>query len=74
MCVSTLNSVHCKVGHRNDAGAFLLLLQTHKNEDDESSGNQEEREEKTDVAVSFVFGQNIKDRAKVGCVTPDLLT
>lgn len=74
MCVSTLNSTHCKVGGRNEAGAFLLLFQTHKNEEDESSGNQEERGEKTDVAVSFVFGQNIKDRAKVGCVTPDLLT
>uniref|UniRef100_A0A674N5S5 Ran-binding protein 3 n=1 Tax=Takifugu rubripes TaxID=31033 RepID=A0A674N5S5_TAKRU len=41
----------------NDAGAFLLLLQTHKNEDDESSGNQEEREEKTDV-------NNTEDKSK----------
>uniref|UniRef100_A0A8D0A636 Ran-binding protein 3 n=1 Tax=Sander lucioperca TaxID=283035 RepID=A0A8D0A636_SANLU len=35
-----------------------------------ASGNKDgdEREKKeTDVAISFVFGQNIKDRAKVGC-------
>lgn len=44
---------------------FFFLFQTHKNEE-ESSGNPEERGEKTDVAISFVFGQNIKDRAKVG--------
>lgn len=53
---------------KNDPGALLFLFQTHKNEEDESSGNQEERGEKTDVAISFVFGQNIKDRAKVGCI------
>lgn len=46
--------------------AFFFLFETHKNEEEESSGNQDERGEKTDVAISFVFGQNIKDRAKVG--------
>lgn len=46
-------------------------FQKHENEEDGASGNKDgnEREkEKTDVALSFVFGQNIKDRAKVGCV------
>lgn len=60
-----LNGAQCKVGDQSNPGAFFFLFQTHKNEE-ESSGNQEERGEKTDVAISFVFGQNIKDRAKVG--------
>lgn len=47
---------------------IFSIFQSHKNEEDESSGNQEERGEKADVAISFVFGQNIKDRAKVGCI------
>ncbi|XP_011614533.1 ran-binding protein 3b isoform X1 [Takifugu rubripes] len=51
--------------NNTEHSTFSANSLTHKNEDDESSGNQEEREEKTDVAVSFVFGQNIKDRAKV---------
>uniref|UniRef100_A0A8C3G9P3 Ran-binding protein 3-like n=1 Tax=Cyclopterus lumpus TaxID=8103 RepID=A0A8C3G9P3_CYCLU len=37
----------------------------HENEEDGASGNKDEREKETDVAISFVFGQNIKDRAKV---------
>ncbi|XP_077955601.1 ran-binding protein 3b isoform X8 [Gasterosteus aculeatus] len=36
--------------------------QKHENEEDGASGNKDEKE--TDVAISFVFGQNIKDRAK----------
>lgn len=59
-----LNWVQSKVGDQNNPVAFSFF-QTHKNEED-STGNQEERGEKTDVAISFVFGQNIKDRAKVG--------
>ncbi|XP_070774832.1 ran-binding protein 3b isoform X4 [Enoplosus armatus] len=42
--------------------------QKHENEEDGASGNNDgdEREKKeTDVAISFVFGQNIKDRAKL---------
>lgn len=42
--------------------------QKHENEEDGASGNKDgdEREKKeTDVAISFVFGQNIKDRAKL---------
>ncbi|XP_040027343.1 ran-binding protein 3b isoform X3 [Gasterosteus aculeatus] len=37
--------------------------QKHENEEDGASGNKDEKE--TDVAISFVFGQNIKDRAKL---------
>ncbi|XP_047445582.1 ran-binding protein 3b isoform X3 [Mugil cephalus] len=40
----------------------------HENEEDGASGNKDggRREKKeTDVAISFVFGQNIKDRAKL---------
>uniref|UniRef100_A0AAQ5Z1G1 Ran-binding protein 3 n=1 Tax=Amphiprion ocellaris TaxID=80972 RepID=A0AAQ5Z1G1_AMPOC len=51
-----------------DPGAFCLLFQKHENEDDGASGNKDggRREKKeTDVAISFVFGQNIKDRAKL---------
>uniref|UniRef100_UPI0037E785B5 ran-binding protein 3b isoform X5 n=1 Tax=Semicossyphus pulcher TaxID=241346 RepID=UPI0037E785B5 len=42
--------------------------QKHENEEDEASGNKDGggREKKdADVAISFVFGQNIKDRAKL---------
>ncbi|XP_059200530.1 ran-binding protein 3b isoform X3 [Centropristis striata] len=42
--------------------------QKHENEEDGASGHKDrdEREKKeTDVAISFVFGQNIKDRAKL---------
>lgn len=48
----------------------MFLFQKHENEEDGASGNKDGngREKKeTDVAISFVFGQNIKDRAKVGC-------
>lgn len=49
---------------------FFPPFQKHENEEDGASGNKDGggREKKeTDVAISFVFGQNIKDRAKVGC-------
>ncbi len=48
---------------------FLFQFQKHENEEDGASGNKDGggREKETDVAISFVFGQNIKDRAKVGC-------
>lgn len=55
--------------YKVDRGAFLFPFQKHENEEDGASGNNDggEREKKeTDVAISFVFGQNIKDRAKVG--------
>ncbi|XP_029309312.1 ran-binding protein 3b isoform X6 [Cottoperca gobio] len=42
--------------------------QKHENEEDGASGNKDEDETEkkdTDVAISFVFGQNIKDRAKL---------
>lgn len=48
---------------------FPSAFQKHENEEDGASGNKDGggREKKeTDVAISFVFGQNIKDRAKVG--------
>lgn len=51
--------------------SVLSPFQKHENEEDGASGNKDgnEREKKeTDVALSFVFGQNIKDRAKVRCV------
>uniref|UniRef100_A0A4W6EG17 Ran-binding protein 3 n=1 Tax=Lates calcarifer TaxID=8187 RepID=A0A4W6EG17_LATCA len=44
------------------------LADKHENEEDGASGNKDGggREKKeTDVAISFVFGQNIKDRAKL---------
>uniref|UniRef100_A0A665TPY0 Ran-binding protein 3 n=1 Tax=Echeneis naucrates TaxID=173247 RepID=A0A665TPY0_ECHNA len=49
---------------------FFLLspFQKHENEEDGASGNKDGggREKKdADVAISFVFGQNIKDRAKL---------
>lgn len=49
---------------------FGFPFQKHENEEDGASGNKDGggREKKeADVAISFVFGQNIKDRAKVGC-------
>ncbi|XP_072296837.1 ran-binding protein 3b isoform X2 [Eucyclogobius newberryi] len=41
--------------------------QKHENEEDEVSSNKEGggAEKSSDVAISFVFGQNIKDRAKL---------
>uniref|UniRef100_A0A8C3ARN8 Ran-binding protein 3 n=1 Tax=Cyclopterus lumpus TaxID=8103 RepID=A0A8C3ARN8_CYCLU len=44
---------------------YLFPFQKHENEEDGASGNKDEREKETDVAISFVFGQNIKDRAKL---------
>uniref|UniRef100_A0A3B4U572 Ran-binding protein 3 n=1 Tax=Seriola dumerili TaxID=41447 RepID=A0A3B4U572_SERDU len=47
---------------------FSSLFQKHENEEDGASDNKDGggREKKeTDVAISFVFGQNIKDRAKL---------
>lgn len=43
------------------------MSQTHENEDDGACSNKEGggAEKNTDVAISFVFGQNIKDRAKL---------
>uniref|UniRef100_G3PX90 Ran-binding protein 3 n=1 Tax=Gasterosteus aculeatus TaxID=69293 RepID=G3PX90_GASAC len=41
----------------------LKEMEKHENEEDGASGNKDEKE--TDVAISFVFGQNIKDRAKL---------
>lgn len=58
-----------------DPGPFLVPFQKHENEEDGASGNKDGngREKETDVAISFVFGQNIKDRAKVSCFPrPDL--
>uniref|UniRef100_H3DBP0 Ran-binding protein 3 n=1 Tax=Tetraodon nigroviridis TaxID=99883 RepID=H3DBP0_TETNG len=51
--------------NNTEHSTFSANSLTHKNEEEESSGDQEERGEKADVAISFVFGQNIKDRAKV---------
>ncbi|XP_018533429.1 ran-binding protein 3b isoform X5 [Lates calcarifer] len=48
--------------------ATLAKSLKHENEEDGASGNKDGggREKKeTDVAISFVFGQNIKDRAKL---------
>lgn len=45
-----------------------VVFQKHENEEDEANGDKDggRREKKdSDVPVSFVFGQNIKDRAKV---------
>ena len=49
---------------------FLFPFQKHENEEDGASGNKDGEKKDTDVAISFVFGQNIKDRAKVGCFPP----
>uniref|UniRef100_A0A671YYF3 Ran-binding protein 3 n=1 Tax=Sparus aurata TaxID=8175 RepID=A0A671YYF3_SPAAU len=47
---------------------FWFPFQKHENEEDGASGNKDgggiEKKE-ADVAISFVFGQNIKDRAKL---------
>ena len=37
----------------------------HEKEEDDASGNKGEGGEDSSAASSFVFGQNIKDRAKV---------
>ncbi|XP_044076610.1 ran-binding protein 3b isoform X5 [Siniperca chuatsi] len=54
--------------NNTEHSATLAKSQKHENEEDGASGNSDggEREKKeTDVAISFVFGQNIKDRAKL---------
>lgn len=45
----------------------LLSFQKPENKEDGASGNKDGngREKEADVAQSFVFGQNIKERAKV---------
>ncbi|XP_063742375.1 ran-binding protein 3b isoform X3 [Eleginops maclovinus] len=43
----------------------LTKSQKHENEEDGASGNKDGEKKDTDVAISFVFGQNIKDRAKL---------
>lgn len=47
---------------------WCFLFQKHENQEDGESGSKDEdgRENEKSVALSFVFGQNIKDRAKVG--------
>uniref|UniRef100_A0A8C5GJF4 Ran-binding protein 3 n=1 Tax=Gouania willdenowi TaxID=441366 RepID=A0A8C5GJF4_GOUWI len=59
--------------HLNDKCTMLLsrflwwFFQKNESEDDEADGNKEGRKDdkESDVAISFVFGQNIKDRAKL---------
>ncbi|XP_035488995.1 ran-binding protein 3b isoform X2 [Scophthalmus maximus] len=54
--------------NNTEHSATLAKSQKHENEEDGASGNNDEgeREKKEgDVAISFVFGQNIKDRAKL---------
>ncbi|XP_033506840.1 ran-binding protein 3b isoform X2 [Epinephelus fuscoguttatus] len=54
--------------NNTEHSASLAKSQKHENEEDGASGDKDgdEREKKeTDVAISFVFGQNIKDRAKL---------
>ncbi|XP_068594047.1 ran-binding protein 3b isoform X2 [Cebidichthys violaceus] len=52
--------------NNTEHSASLARSQKHENEEDGASGNKDEKEKKeTDVAISFVFGQNIKDRAKL---------
>ncbi|KAM9322495.1 ran-binding protein 3b isoform 2-T2 [Pholidichthys leucotaenia] len=45
--------------------ATLAKALKHENEKDGSSGNKDGGRKESDVAISFVFGQNIKDRAKL---------
>ncbi|KAM6920352.1 ran-binding protein 3b isoform 4-T4 [Lycodopsis pacificus] len=51
--------------NNTEHSASLSRSQKHENEEDGASGNKDEKEKETDVAISFVFGQNIKDRAKL---------
>ncbi|XP_008274054.1 ran-binding protein 3b isoform X4 [Stegastes partitus] len=54
--------------NNTEHSATLAKSLKHENEEDGASGNKDggRREKKeTDVAISFVFGQNIKDRAKL---------
>lgn len=66
--VHCLHSELVLVGKRMevDCCVFVSCFQKHENEEDEASDNKDgDRRDKTES--SFVFGQNIKDRAKVGC-------
>ncbi|KAL3055467.1 hypothetical protein OYC64_018192 [Pagothenia borchgrevinki] len=49
----------------NNTEHSLTKSQKHENEEDGASGNKDGEKKDTDVAISFVFGQNIKDRAKL---------
>ncbi|XP_033960494.1 ran-binding protein 3b isoform X4 [Gymnodraco acuticeps] len=49
----------------NNTEHTLTKSQKHENEEDGASGNKDGEKKDTDVAISFVFGQNIKDRAKL---------
>ncbi|XP_028449090.1 ran-binding protein 3b isoform X7 [Perca flavescens] len=54
--------------NNTEHSATLSKSQKHENEEDGASGNKdgdESEKKETDVAISFVFGQNIKDRAKL---------
>uniref|UniRef100_A0A8P4FWF5 Ran-binding protein 3 n=1 Tax=Dicentrarchus labrax TaxID=13489 RepID=A0A8P4FWF5_DICLA len=65
---SHIESSECSLESPLTLGHFLFPFQKHENEEDGASGNKDGggREKKeTDVAISFVFGQNIKDRAKL---------
>ncbi|XP_034008902.1 ran-binding protein 3b isoform X6 [Trematomus bernacchii] len=50
---------------QNNTEHSLTKSQKHENEEDGASGNKDGEKKDTDVAISFVFGQNIKDRAKL---------
>nr|XP_020447160.1 ran-binding protein 3 isoform X2 [Monopterus albus] len=53
--------------NNTEHSATLAKTLKHENKEDGASGNRDGggREKETDVAISFVFGQNIKDRAKL---------
>nr|XP_043872327.1 ran-binding protein 3b isoform X3 [Solea senegalensis] len=53
--------------NNTEHSATLVKSLKHENKEDEASGNKDDsgREKEADVAISFVFGQNIKDRAKL---------
>ncbi|XP_061587709.1 ran-binding protein 3b isoform X2 [Cololabis saira] len=53
--------------NNKEHSSLLAKSLKHENKEDGTSDNKDEdrRDKEKDVAVSFVFGQNIKDRAKV---------
>ncbi|KAM9844591.1 ran-binding protein 3b isoform 1-T1 [Aulostomus maculatus] len=53
--------------NNTEHSATLTKSLKHENEEDGASGNKDGggKEKEADVAISFVFGQNIKDRAKL---------
>ncbi|XP_028283946.1 ran-binding protein 3b isoform X2 [Parambassis ranga] len=53
--------------NNTEHSATLAKSLKHENEEDGASGNKDggRREKEADVAISFVFGQNIKDRVKL---------